>query len=265
MAQPIDIIKSSTVASNDRMLDELMDVIRSVYRYELFKPLMDLSATLALNKRLKLVAQPKEFYMLDEGNCVTIESGAFDKIANVFKRNKNFTVTIKKISADVLIHELGHMLEKEIDVDLDQEFMQCVYSDISIKHSHNVSLNSAVKQVMIDEVKNYPKNQQPSELFTRYFQLLAMSIDVSGFSASYGYKIDDVYKAFPSLNKWIGKYLNPLIAAKLDPEIIAASIKYIVALSEIKHEWSDQKIKPIHSPKTNPQSKWSSTLKSIKD
>ncbi|MDF3047953.1 MAG: hypothetical protein K0R73_1071 [Candidatus Midichloriaceae bacterium] len=264
---PIAILKSASIARDPLLLEELVRIIESVYRYELFKPLMDIAATLALQKRLILIAEPKQFYALDEGNCITIEGGAFDKFTNIFRSNKNYKITIKKMSHDVFIHEIGHMIENESGIMLDADFNKAIHADISVKHSGNVSLNAAIKQVMIDEVANYNESHKASELFTRFFQLLAMSKQVAGFAAEYGYRVEDIYKAFPNFTKWLNSALYPRLNRRVDPQIAISSKAYIVPLEEVKHEWSKEKVKSIHgAPKPGQTfTKWSRGIKSIKD
>lgn len=265
---PIEILKNSIIASDTMLVDQLIEIMDSIYRYELFKPIMDMSSTLAKEGRLKFVTAPKEFYALDEGNCVTIEGGAFDKFTNIFRSTKTYKITIKKLAPDVVVHEIGHMIEKESGVKLDDAFMRMVFADISVKHSGNVSLNAAIKQVMIDEVVNYTEGHKASELFTRFFQLLAMSKQVSGFAAQYGYRVEDIYKAFPNFTKWLSDALYPRLIPRIDLTIARNSQIYIVPIEEIRHEWSKEKARSIHGhkgPKDKSPSRWSSSMKSIKD
>jgi hypothetical protein len=265
---PIEVLKNVSIARDSIMLSELVGIMQSVYRYELFKPLMDITATLALQKRIRLIAEPKQFYALDEGNCVTIEGGTFDKFTNIFRSNKNYKITIKKISHEVFVHEIGHMVENETGIALDANFSRAIHADISVKHSGNVSLNAAIKQVMIDEVANYTDLHKASELFTRFFQLLAMSKQVSGFAAEYGYRVEDIYKAFPNFTKWLDSTLYPTLKRIIDPQIAEYSKAYLVPLEEIKHEWAKEKVKSIHGRSANPNqtpTKWSRGIKSIKD
>ncbi len=265
---PIEILKNATIASNDALLSELVGIMQSVYRYELFKPLMDVSSTLAKEGRLKFIAQPKEFYALDEGNCVTIEGGTFDRFTNIFRSTKNYKITIKKLSADVLVHEIGHMIEKESNIKLDNAFLRAVHADISVKHSGNVSLNAAIKQVMIDEVAGYTDGHKASELFTRFFQLLAMSKQVAGLAAQYGYRVEDLYKGFPNLNFWLNSALYPKLSTLTDHQIALSSKAYIIPIEEIKHEWSKEKVKSVHGhrgEKDKTTSNWKGSVTSIKD
>lgn len=255
-SDPLEIIKSATTAKGENLITLFMDVMQKLYQYELFKPMMDLASTLCATKRLVFIIEPKEFYMLDEGNCVTIEAFGATK-------QKRFRITIRKIKADVIIHEIGHMIEKESDTPLNQKFIDAVVSDIKKRNSGNLSLLSAIDNVMIKEVANYPHVQKASELFTRYFQLLSMSKEVAGLSAEYGYTLAEMYKAFPNLENWLWDNFYPEMISKIDAEIAQKSSKYIIPISEIKHKWAGEKVESTHQGRNKP--KWSANFKSIKD
>lgn len=262
---PIEIIRSVTKAETSQMELVFIDMIKSLYRFELFKDMLDLCMTIANEGRLKFVVQNKEFYALDEGNCLTIDGGVFDTIRGVFKSKKSYTITIKKLASDVVVHEIGHMFEKESGVSLDNEFMSAIGADISSKFSGNISLQSAIKQIMVDEVVGYKKSHHASELFTRFYQVLAVSKDIAGYSSSYGYKVQDFIKAFPNTIAWAERRLRSVIVGKIDMQVAESTKHMVVPIEEIEHKWTDEKIRAIHGKEGNEASKWSRTVKSNKD
>ena len=144
-----------------------------------------------------------------------------------------------------------------------------IHADITVKHTHNVSLNAAIKQVMIDEVAHYSDAHKASELFTRFFQLLAMSKQVSGFSAQYGYNVEDIYKAFPNFTKWLVSVLYPNLEKRIDPGVSQASRSYILPIEHIKHEWSKERVRSVHChtgmKDAGQPTRFSRNIKSIKD
>jgi hypothetical protein len=239
---PLEAIENILLAGDERMSKDFMSVVRLLYRFDIFKPLLDLCASLAKQKRLTFKMQPRKFYTIDEGNCLTHTSHKDGKI------HRQYIITIKQISGDVIIHEISHMLEKESDIQLDGMFMEAAYSDIGTQHSANVALNALVRRVMVLELETYPKLQHPAELFARFFQVMAMSKDVVGHAADSGHKVEDVYKAFPNIIKWFAEIAYPLFMSKIDAEIAQQSRKYIVPLQDIKHHWSDARVKSKHEP-----------------
>ncbi len=253
-SNPVEIIRQKTSATDNYLINDFIEVVKKIYAYELFKPMMDLVATLAMQDRLTFKLSPKTVFELDEGNCRTVEMRG---------GNKFFTITIKRIKPDVIIHEIGHMIEGESGVKLDAAFNKAILTDLHMLATRNISLQSAIKNVMVLQVAGYPNNQKGSELFTRYFQLLAMAKEVAGFSADYAYTIIDVYKAFPLTIDWIwDKLYHPMIA-RIDLHIAKNSQQFIIPINEIKHKWAGEKIESFH--KSEKKGKWSSNVKSIKD
>ena len=226
------------------------------------KPFLDLAASTSLDGRLKFDITPKEFYHLDEGNCKSIEQTVFNKFLNKFVSKKNYNICIRKITPDVIIHEIGHMIESETDSKLANGFQIEFSKDLREGNFSNLSLKNAVNQIMNKELLNYPTAQTASELYARFFQLLAMSYDVSGKASSYAYSFLEVYKALPNSKKWIEKNSFPAIHIKANNSIVKYSKRYTKALHEIEHNWSEEKVKPIHANKAN--KRWSGTVKSIK-
>jgi len=263
LLDPLNIITSCTLVKEVYHLDQFRMVMNKLYCYEIFKPMLDLVATKAMQGSLKFKVQDQKLFDLDEGNCRTIEGGAVNKFLNRIKVENKYVITIKKISADVIVHEISHMIEKEIEGAAVAGFADQVLYDLRTGNG-NVSLLAAAKQVMGVEVEAYPPQQRNSELFARYFQLLAMSKEVAGYNSNYGYSIVDVYKLFIATEKWLISNLYRSILPKINEAIAKQSLEYIKELGEIKHSWADEKVKSVHY-KTAGAPKWSKALKSIKD
>lgn len=260
---PIWIIRSVSIASESFLIDHFMEVITRIYQYEIFKPMMDLVASKACEKKLYFKIIPKKMFNLDEGNCRTIESGVFNKFLNKFIAKKEYTITIRKITPDVIIHEIGHMMEKEAELQLSEGFKNAITSDIKGRNFGNLSLGAAINSVLVKEVANYPIDQIGSELFTRYFQMLAMAKEVSGKAADYAFSLGEVYKAFPATELWMFENLYKRLMPKFNTDIVKASEQYIVPIEEIEHKWSGEKVKSFHGG--DKDIRWSKSIKSIKD
>lgn len=259
---PILVIMNNTVIEDERSLNEFKYIIQKLYQYNIFKPMLDLVASKALYGFLRFKVQDQKFFDLDEGNCRTIEGSIFNKALNIIKKENRYLITIKKISAEVIVHEIAHMVEKEIESTTVDRFAQEVMKDISC-HSANLSLGAAVQQIMGVEVDNYQSSHKNSELFARYFQLLAMSKEVAGRGAAYGFALKDVYKLFTKTEKWLWDHLYKNILPKIDIHIATQSQKYIKEVEDIEHTWAYDKVKPLHTSSNSPR--WTKTMKSIKD
>lgn len=254
------LIEESTISSDKWVLEKFLQVIKRMYQYEVLKPFLDFAVTMLEEKRLKFKVSPKQFFQIENGSCITISGGEFDKVLGIFKRSNNYTINIMKISPDVIVHEIGHMIESELRLKLNDRFKNSVITDLKNSETKNLSLKSAIKNIMVEEVKSYPDQQKLSEMFTRYFQLIAMSKEVSGLDAVYGYSIPEFQKAMRSVENWMWDEVYKLMLPRVSSKIAKQSQGFIVPLEEIKHKWSEEKIEPQKG--TRP---WSKTVKSIKD
>ncbi len=258
---PLQIILSCTKAQEQYHIEQFKLIIQKLYQYKIFKPMLDLVVSIAMDGHLSFVIYDQKLFDLDEGNCKTIEGGAMNKLLNRVKSQNEYLITIKKIRNDVIVHEIAHMLEKELNKSDALHFIGQIKQDMMFFKKSNPSLSSAVESIMIKEVALYPEPQRNSELFARYFQLLAMSKEVSGFGASYGYSILDVIKLFKASGQ-VNLYNS--IDRKINKTIAKESSLYIKDLNEIEHKWSDEKVQSLHY-KTGGVTKWSSGVKSIKE
>jgi hypothetical protein len=260
---PIEIIRNNTSAEEESIYNKFIAEITKLYQYNIFKPMLDLVSTLCLKNRLRFNLYDRRFFEFDEGNCKTIEGGTFNKLLNKLKQERSYIITIKKVSNEIIVHEIAHMMEKEAEFSSLHPFVECIMKDIKQQNTNNISLKSAVNQIMITEVDNYHANHKASELFARFFQLVAMTKEVAGFAAQYGYTLHDIYQFFPSTIEFFAGDFHKNIIAKIDIKMAMQSQKYIKPLGDIEHKWSEEKAKSIHSKPNRPQ--WSKSIKSIKD
>jgi hypothetical protein len=270
---PIYYIKKATEAKNDEIMASFIKGVKKLYQYEIFKPLLDLAATKAMQELLKFKVENRKFFELDNGNCRTIQGSLINQFLNQVREANRYVISIKKVEHDIIIHEIAHMIEDESEISLNKNFVQIIHKDISTAASKNLSLQSAIKSLMIDELEHYPKAEHTSELFARYFQLLASAKEVTGHASRWGFSIFDVYRNFPNTEKWMWEKGFQQIVRKIDLEISTKSQSYIKNLKDIDHSWSE-KVSSIHGQQAEAKSankagkgrvKWSNVIKSIKD
>ena len=254
---PIHLIKSSIVAQDIDLHNKFIILIKNIYQYQIFKGLMDLVVTKIHQKSLKFIVQDQGTFDLDEGNCKTITGGIANSLFNTFRTNKHYIITIKKLTYDVIIHEIAHMIDQETAMDM-AEFRSIITPEIQNKSSALV-IEQTVKNVMVEQLKSYPSEKHVSELFARYFQILAMSKEVSGLSQSYGYSLQNAIELFPNTTAWVFNKLYFKMNAFINQDIANFSQSYIKPLDDIKHKWSEEKVQPFKK-----SGGWSSSVKSIK-
>ncbi len=90
-----------------------------------------------------------------------------------------------------------------------------------------------------------------------------MSKEVEGFSAEYGYGLEQCTEFFANVVAILARDFYQNIIGKIEPKIAADSMLYIKKDEDIKHNWSEERAQSIHETPGKP--KWSRTVKSIKD
>ncbi len=271
----LELISKATTGTSKELVEYFIQQISHLYQYSIFKNILDLTFTKILYKQLKFIVQNATVFDLDAGNCQTVEMVGDSSIIGWFKPKKNYRITIKKITSEVIIHEICHMVEKEISLffDLDQ-FCSMLSNDLKNLKTSNPGLQQKVKLLLVDELRAYPPQQQKGEIFVRYFQLFAGSKETRYGDDSMGqYNINQLLKAFPLATKFLNEGLGNRFAYLIDKQIATISAGYLKNIEEIKPTWADRKIKSIHGKlntdpdkkKINSKPNWRNNIKSIKD
>jgi hypothetical protein len=256
MSQLVNIVQPIELILNACSGDDMM----MKGQFEMFRIIFDYCAKLCREKRLQFVVKRQGNFDLDAGSCNIFEEGAFDKVLKVFKRVRRYKIILKKLTIDVLIHEVGHMLEKELNLDLNMQFKQAIKDDMDAKKMIK-SIEAVIKDVMFEQVKLYPAAEQVPEVFARYFELLANCHEISGKASGYGFL--ELCRAFSATSGWINDKVIAKLATEIPSDISAASKHFVRPIAEIKHHWANDKVNPIHESTRKP--KWSTVIKSIKD
>lgn len=256
------LINNHTVADNEIIKNKFIEHIKHLYQYSIFKNILDLVATKASQNSLKFNIREKSNFDLDEGNCKTIHEPLLDSFLNHFRHNKCYVITIKKIAYNVIIHEIAHMVEQELNLDL-KYFIKVLHNDFENINSNLIIVKNSIDEVLIKQVAKYSAEQQNSELFARFFQLFAESREISGFQSQYKYSIQDISGSLINSTRWVEFTLNKLISVKLDVNIVNSSKKFLKDIKSINHKWAKQKVQKLHS--NSKSAKWRQAIKSIKD
>ncbi|MSO13754.1 hypothetical protein [Rickettsiales endosymbiont of Trichoplax sp. H2] len=260
----ITLINYHTMADNEIIKNRFIEHIKHLYQYSIFKNILDLVATKVSQNSLKFNIKEKSNFDLDEGNCKTIYEPLLDSYLNNFRQDRRYVITIKKIAYNVIIHEIAHMVEKELNLDL-KYFIKALHDDFENINSNLIIVKNSIDEILIKQVSKYNVEQQNSELFARFFQLFAESREISGFQSQYKYSIQDISGVLSNSTRWIEFTLSKLISARLDINIVNSSKKFLKDMKNINHKWAKQKVQKLHNSNKNKLSKWTKAVKSIKD
>ena len=256
---PLALFKIACAKSDPKLLEQFLQMIRHLYQYQIFQSILNLTATKISENLLTFKLHNQRFFDLDTGNCKTIYGSSLNQLLNKVRKKNIYQITIKKLSYDVIIHEIAHMIEKETSVNL-QEFTSIIENDLKNSLA-SIGLKNTIKEIFITALKVYPENQRNSELFARYFQVLSLAKEISNLSHTRGYKLEQALTSFSNTTNWINVNLKLTIVSLIDPQISECSMQLAKDIKQIEHKWSEQRAKSIHVPG---KKKWSSIITSIK-
>lgn len=230
----LDIISRSTVADTHNNKELFLDKFKQLYQLPILHPTLNLVATKAKRGELNFrVVIPQHWDRL-AGHCKT--SSVFRKVKGVFKKQHRHEIEIKKLESDIIMHEIAHAMEKESGIDINREFRTVLGYDMNDKTSGQLFIAQAVTSVMQKELKNYKLENVMTELFARYFELLAMSYEVGGYSR-YKFKNTEITEYFKNTTNWVENHLNPLLDKHCDSDVRQAAEELYSNLTPYKKEW----------------------------
>jgi len=124
-----------------------------------------------------------------------------------------------------------------------------------------VEIDIAVQEVMVNELKSYQITDVMDELFARYFEMLAMSYEVGGFSR-YKYHYHDVIRYFTNTTQWILNTFNPMISSMIDGSVQQDSQRLIESLGEYQKSWANSAKSREYSYTSEGKKLWASGTQS---
>lgn len=232
-----EILNSNLQYTNQNFSIDFNRQFFALYRIKLFRPLLNVVLTKIKNNELRFKLLPMSSWDRLAGHC-QIVSNAQLEIESVFAK-KNYTIVIKDIKAPIIIHEISHAVEHILNLDLNVDFRKILASDTNGKMSANANLNSAIKQILKDDLKNYELKDVMSELFARFFEIIAMSYEVDGWSA-YQFKYNDVERFFKNTINWFNLEVVPLLNRCIDNDVFKNSSEYVKSLKNYEKVWTEK-------------------------
>lgn len=253
----LQVITTSSTSLDGRLTDDFIKIFQHLYSQSIFKNILDLVVTKCVLGQLKFVVQDAKFFDIDAGNCVTMID---DKgIVDSNKKRRKYIITIKKLASDVIMHEIGHMLEHELAHLLNLgQFASTIMYEIN---SAPVHMQSLVKSLFIEQLNGYPESQHIGELFARFFQFFAGANELA-YQSSIGakYNLRDAISIFPRTLELLDMQLSDSWKNSIDDRIAADSAQY--SKNPSKQQWANSKVKSMQFGNTS-RNRWG--VKSNKD
>ncbi|WP_333023124.1 WD_0702 family putative metalloprotease [Wolbachia endosymbiont of Pentidionis agamae] len=210
--------------------ESIIQYVEYLYKFLKFRNILNLTLSLIKQNRLSFEVKP---LMTAGGLCQTNRS------ANL----NTYIIMIRKINPYIIIHELAHMIEEELDLNLEHKFFPNIQQDIqqNLKQS-NILVQNIINQVIFTEIKSYGDTKSRiSELFARYFELFAWAQEVYPKDRDYLIRTQDLNKIFFNANKWKENDLDVKINRIIDKEIQSySSTVPIIDINKIPSKWGDK-------------------------
>jgi len=215
-AQLAKIIVPQLKCSSDAEAQKFIKFFCDLYRIELFKDGLDLILTKLREKKLSFEIKEIKDWDTNVGCFLTEQKSFYDKTMGRFFSKAAPKIILRKLSYNVLAHEMAHALEFESGINLGEEFRKCIGYDMKDRQPTIFTLKGDIKRLMVDALKAYPPQQFLSELFARYFELLSISRNVC---SNGDFATVDVMDFFANTTNFVEKIFNPQIKGQIADDI----------------------------------------------
>jgi hypothetical protein len=225
-----ELIQQATKVGNS---ENTIDYVEYLYQFEQFRNILNLTLSLIKQNRLSFELYQASMVEKEEGLCKTIQTSTVNKYVIILRRSNPY----------IIVHELSHMVEKEIDLMLEQEFIHRIYQDVNQNlNQSSILVQKIIEQIIFKEIQAYQGiKSRASELFARYFELFAWAQEVYPKDKEYLIRTQDLNKVFSHTNEWKKSQLDPRMLNKIDVEIKNYSNKTIIKdVNTIQTKWTNK-------------------------
>lgn len=226
-----NLIKQATKVGGS---ESVIRYVEYLYQFEKFRNTLNLTLSLIKQNRLLFETYQEGLADAEEGLCKTIRSSS--------GVNK-YVIVLRRANPYIIVHELSHMVENELNLSLEQEFIHKVYQDVeqNFKQS-NILVQNLINHVIFKEIQAYQGvNSRASELFARYFELFAWAQEVYPRDKKYLIHTRDLNTVFLNTNNWKNSYLDLQIMSTIDREIREHSNKTAIKdVNKVQIKWANK-------------------------
>ncbi|MBR2140808.1 MAG: hypothetical protein IJ853_00425 [Rickettsiales bacterium] len=234
----LSYVYSNTIFEKKTDLEYFIYCLSELYRIPIFVPVLNAIITQLKRGNAVFKVQPLKSYDRVLGHCTTATKEVRSQ-ESTFKNgifSKHYTIVIKKIIPDIIIHEIGHAVEHISGINVNGDFKKALYEDLRLNNTHLLQVKSAVKDIMEQQLKNYKLENHMAELFARYFELVAMSREVGDWG-DYQFYYNDIINYFMNTTTWVNNILIPILNKNTDDDVAALANDFVANLKPYKKEW----------------------------
>lgn len=249
------IVNSNIDFDNLSNLEDFNSKFFRLFYVELFRPSLNAIITKIKHGEAKFKVSLLKSWDRVAGHCVTATTAEM-KNESVFLK-KNYIISIKSIEPSIIMHEIAHAIEHISELDISGDFKKNLEIDIRKNNTNNIQVSTAIKTILFEELKNYELTSINSELFARFFELIALSIEVDGLK-KYQYNYQAISTYFDNTIKYITNVLNPILLKNIDGDVFKNSNEYCKYIKKYEKKWTSG---AKYSKFTNGK-KWSDNIQS---
>lgn len=209
-----------------REVQKFATQFKNLYGIGVYKDGLDLILTRAKQDKIIFEVKIIKGWDTNLGCYTTDQEKVYNKLLKTFTFKKRHKITIRDFQISTLAHEMGHLLEVESGLVLNEDFRKAIGIDINGRKPDNLALAGDVERIMMKALESYTKDHVMAELFARYFELLSLSRAINHNGSYSEFQVTDF---FINTTNWIKSAFNPRIKAKIDPKIAAYTADLIAA------------------------------------
>jgi hypothetical protein len=255
-----NIFAKQTEHKSSQDLTNLVNLFYNLYNISFFKDGLDLILTKLSVAKLNFAIIEKKDWDTNVGCFLTSKNTFFHKALNLFTHHTTEKIIIRKLSANVLAHEMAHALEFASKKPLTATFQNTIRQDLAGADTAIITLKTEINRLINSDLKLYKPEQYPSELFARYFELLSLSRNVC-FNGNF--TTEQVIQLFPQTTNFLVNYFNPLIANQINSEIAYETSKIKTQTNQSNRNSEPNFTSTINSQKQEIRNKgWARTISS---
>jgi len=208
------ILLNASKFDDEQKIPNFIGIFKELYKIPLFKVGLDAILTKAEIGHIEFVMERKDVAERLHGCCITTEKVGFNKFMKTFIRHKHHKIRLQTMEIHVLAHELAHALEKESRLNIRKDFETAFKLDMQNLERGHMMVQNAIKQILFKEIELYDKSQHASEFLARYFELLARSKEIGGYSGNFHFKLAEIVAIFENTTRWIELVFNEALKAQ---------------------------------------------------
>lgn len=255
-----DILRQATSFEGSSEITKFSEIFQLLYKSPLLKPSLDFSLTQVNKKHLRFEIKIIKNWDTNSGCYLSDQRSFYNKFIGSWVHKSYNKIILRTLLPSLIAHEMAHGVEIESGINFDDQFRQAIGFDMKNKTPKNPAFAGKFHRIFIDGIKTYPKYQIISELFARFFEILAESRPISKNSA---FTEEEVKDFFLNSWNWVENFLNPLMKPKINSKISNYSAKLDTDSMQEKFTHKTQSFFKKVDSKGNKS--WSANVKSNAD